>query len=82
MRTFAKWRVRPYSLPCRPEAGKGVKDKKRLHASKPICEVKRYSFWGFAPQQVELMPKCKDFGFQHSPRPDQGASDPSAEIAH
>ena len=43
------------------------------------------SLRGFAPQDVELMSKHKDFGFQRSPRPeqpDQGAPDQPAKIAH
>jgi hypothetical protein len=44
-----------------------------------------YSLRGFALQDVELVSKNKDFGFQRSPRPeqpDQGAPDQPAKIAH
>jgi hypothetical protein len=44
-----------------------------------------HSLRAFAPQDVELMPKYKDFGFQCSPRaeqPDQAAPDQPAKIAH
>jgi hypothetical protein len=46
---------------------------------------RRQSFRGFAPQDIELVSKNEDFGFQPSPRPeqpDQGAPDQSAKIAH
>ena len=44
-----------------------------------------HSFRRLAPQDVELMPKHKDFDLQRSPRPeqpDQGAPDQPAKIAH
>ena len=44
-----------------------------------------HSLRRFAPQDIELVPKHKDFGFQRSARPeqpDQGAPDQSAKIAH
>jgi hypothetical protein len=50
-----------------------------------ILTHRRQSFRGFAPQDIELVSKNEDFGFQRSPRPeqpDQGAPDQSAKIAH
>ena len=43
-----------------------------------LTPVEGHSLRGFAPQDVELVSKNKDFGFQRSPRseqPDQGAPD-------
>jgi hypothetical protein len=51
----------------------------------PVDAAEGHSFRAFAPQDIELVSKNKDFGFQRGPRPeqpDQGAPDQSAKIAH
>jgi hypothetical protein len=53
--------------------------------TRPQRPTEGHSFPGFAPQEVELVSKNKDFGFQRSPRPEQpgqGAPDQPAKIAH
>ena len=51
----------------------------------PVDAAEGHSLRAFAPQDVELMPKYKVFGFQRSARaeqPDQGVPDQPAKIAH
>ena len=51
----------------------------------PVDAAEGHSLRGFAPQDVELVSKNKDFDFQRSPRAeqrDQAAPDQSAKIAH
>src|SRR5262245_55460382 len=51
----------------------------------PVYAAEGQALRATAAQNVELVPKHEDFGFQRSPRseqPDQGAPDQSAKIAH
>jgi hypothetical protein len=51
----------------------------------PVDAAEDHSLRAFAPQDVELMPKYKVFGFQRSARaeqPDQGVPEQPAKIAH
>jgi hypothetical protein len=78
----ADQRLWPYNLQSVQHLGSQAIETNKYQ---PVDAAERQALRGFAPQDVELMPKYKDFGFQRGPRseqPDQGAPDQSAEIAH
>jgi hypothetical protein len=65
-----------------PEAGSQAIEPNK---QQPVDAAEGHSLRGFAPQDVELVSKNKDFGFQRSARPEQpnqGAPDQPAQIAH
>ena len=75
-------RLRPYDLQSVQHPGSQPIEPNK---HQPVDAAQRHAFRGFAPQDVELVSKNKDFGFQRSPRPeqpDQAAPDQSAKIAH
>jgi hypothetical protein len=78
----AQQRLRPYNLQSVQHPGsQPIKPNKQ----QAVDAAEGQSLWGFAPQDVELVSKHKDFGFQRCPRPeqpDQGAPDQPAKIAH
>jgi hypothetical protein len=78
----AHQRFRPYNL-------QGIQDR-RSQAIEPnkqqaVDAVEGHSLRRFAPQDIELVPKYKDFGFQRSARPEQPdhrAPNTPAKVAH
>jgi hypothetical protein len=65
------------------------RDNPGSHAIEPnkqqLDAAEGHSLRGFAPQDIELVPKYKNFGFQRGARPEQpnqGAPDQPAKIAH
>ena len=78
----AHQRLRPYNLQSVQHPGSQPTEPNK---HQPVDAAEGHSFRGFAPQDVELVPKNEDFRFQRSPRPeqpDQGAPDQSAKITH
>src|ERR1700716_594318 len=78
----AHQRLRPYNLQGVQHPGSQSIEPNKQQA---VDAAEGHSIRRFAPQDVELMPKHKVFGFQRSPRaeqPDQGAPDQPAKIAH
>jgi hypothetical protein len=78
----AHQRLRPYNLQSVQHPGSQAVEPNQ---QQPVDAPEGHSLRGFASQNVQLMPKYKDFGFQRSPRPeqpDQPAPDQSAKIAH
>src|ERR1700704_1680170 len=78
----AHQRLRPYNLQGVQHPGsQAIKPNKQ----QAVDAVEGHSLRRFAPQDIELVPKHKDFGFQRNARPeqpDQGAPDQPAKIAH
>jgi hypothetical protein len=75
-------RLRPYNLQSAQHPGSQPIEPNK---QQPVDAAEGHSFRAFAPQDIELVSKNKDFGFQRGPRPeqpDQGAPDQSAKIAH
>ena len=78
----ADQRLRPYDLQSVQHAGSQAIEPDK---HQPVDAAEGHSFRGFAPQDVELVSKNKDFGFQRSTRaeqPNQCAPDQSAKITH
>ena len=78
----AQQRLRPYNLQSVQDPGSQAIEPNK---QQPVNAAEGQSLWGFAPQDVELVSKNKDFSFQCSPRleqPDQDAPDQPAKIAH
>jgi len=75
-------RLRPYNLQSVQHPGsQAIKPNKQ----QPVDAAEGHPFRGFAPHDVELVPKHKDFSFQLSPRPehpDQCVPDQPEKIAH
>src|SRR5262249_34655824 len=74
--------LRPYNLQSVQHPGSQAVEPNK---QQPVDAPEGHSLRGFASQNVQLMPKYEDFGFQRSPRPeqpDQPAPDQSAKIAH
>src|SRR5271157_102381 len=64
----AHQRLRPYNLQSVQNPGSQPIEPNK---QQPIDAAEGYSLRGFAPQDIELVSKNKDFGFQRSPRPEQ-----------
>jgi hypothetical protein len=78
----AQQRLRPYDFQRLHYPGSQAIEADKHQA---VDAAEGYSLRGLAPQDVQLMPKHKDFGFQRGPRleqPDQGAPGQPAKIAH
>ena len=78
----AHQRLRPYNLQRVQHPGSQAIEPNK---QQPVDAVEGHSLRRFAPQDIELVTKHKDFGFQRSARPeqpDQGAPDQPAKIAH
>src|SRR5260370_36668233 len=72
-------RLRPYNLQSAQHPGSQPIEPNK---QQPVDAAEGHSFRAFAPQDIELVSKNKDFGFQRGPRPeqsDQGAPDQSAK---
>jgi hypothetical protein len=78
----AQERLRPYDFQRVHHPGsEAIKPDKH----QAVDAAEGYSLQEFALQDVELMPKYEDFGFQRSPRPeppDQSVPNQPAKIAH